>query len=349
MSAACGALMLALHTPGPSSANEPAAKAAEAEPTLLGRGWGAEHLIVMTKELEPTRNAFAQLGFTATAPNSVSKVLFHSVIAFQDGTYLELTQFVVDPKTAQKHASTGHTGFLSRYAEFVRKREGAKHIGIAVKPASETTRFLRARGFEVTEPIGDTTQWDIGQSPTPEWYAVDFTKPKGLTESISFLEYAHADEMLAEQKANEEKGLRLRSEEHRNTAIGLSEVWLVVRNLEAQAKVMESIGFTRGGVVEKPHLGAEGVRFDTGRASILLLAPTKVPKSLAGTWLKKNGEGIMGARVKVEDIASALIMLRERFPKDMVVIATRGEKGGRGFVVDGKFAGGVFLEFWAGE
>lgn len=317
--------------------------------TLMGEGWGAEHVIVMSRELEAARSAFANLGFSATAPALVSKVLLHSLIKFENGTYLELTQFFHDPKDPKKDAISGHQLFLERYAAFVRKREGGQSIGISVRPAADTARFLRSRGFEVTDPTGDTTAWVDERSPKPDWWTVDFTKPKGTAQWLSFLEYTRHDEMLRILSENEKKGLRLESEEHFNSAHGLSEVWIAVKDLEAQAKLLEKIGFVRLEEVAKPHLQARGFRFDAGRTSLVLMTPTQEPKGppgVLGAFLKQNGDGIFGVRVLVTDIRRALLLVRERFKGERAVITGHGDEAGRGFVVDGRFAGGLFIEFW---
>jgi hypothetical protein len=313
---------------------------------VLGSGWGAEHVIVMVKEIESVRNMFASLGFTATPPGTVSKVLLHSLVRFENGTYLELTQFLDDPKKFKKEATTGHQLFLQRYAAAVLRREGGKHVGISVKPASDTSSFLRSRGFEVTDPIGDSNAWEQEHSPTPEWWTVDFTRPSGITEWLSFLEYSHHDEMLKMQRENAAKGEKKVIEDHFNTAVGIRQIWIAVRDLEAQAKLLEKVGFTRAEEVEKTHLAAQGLRFESGRASLVLLAPTKAPEGLLGAWMKKNGEGVYGVRIEVQDIRRALVLIRERFPGKQVVLGGHGADGGRGFVVSGEFAGGMQLELW---
>lgn len=331
--------------PSPSTPSKPAPAGA----TLLGAGWGAEHVIVMTREIEATRRAFAALGFAATPHDTVSKVLFHSLIRFQNGTYLELTQFVRDPSTAKKDASSGHQVFLDRYGAFVKKREGGKHVGISVSPAAQTTRLLRERGFEVTDPIGDTAGWDQTRSPTPDWWAVDFLKPKGVTEWLSFIEYAHSDRMLAAQKEYDAAGLRKHVEEHFNTALALTEVLIAVPDLEAEAKVLEKVGFTREGPVERRHLGGQGVRFDAGRVKLVLLTPSEAKDSALAKWVKRHGAGILGVRIQVQDIRRALALVRERHRGKSSVVNNFVEEGVRGFVVDEAFAGGLLLELWMSE
>lgn len=290
---------------------------------LLGSGNGIDHATVLTRDLAGTSSLYtSSLGFTVTPYSKYENGFENAVMYFGDAekTYLELWG-VHDPAVAAK----GPMGSV------LAERDGLTWLTLHVGSTDATAAYLRARGHELFGPD------NIGDDP---W----IYRLTGLERSsipgrrIYFIEYN--DPYLDSRPKNPEK--RRSRETHANTAESLRSVWIAVKDIDAAVAAYQAIGFRVRREVKLPHLMAKARELETGAGTILLVH-SEVGDSPVSTFLGTQGDRMMGASIKVANLATAQSFLTGR--NKLSLPAYPGVYG-RSILVPAEHTGGAWLEFF---
>jgi catechol 2,3-dioxygenase-like lactoylglutathione lyase family enzyme len=262
--------------------------------TLLGQGWGVDHVGVGVRDLARAQHDYEQLGFKVGKGGHFPGGISNAIASLQNNSYLELLSVSGSPSTVQ--------GFDSETADILEKHEGAMFLGIDVSSAKAAADYLKARNFDVNDPDpGSIMKEGETTPPPPMWYSVSpADKPaadkKAMTLPIFWIEYVSAE--------RREKRRAEGQMEHPNTAIGIHAVWFAVHDAEAQSRTLRDAGLEDGESREVKFLGAHGREVKAGQGALALLESSD-KNSLLTKFLSDHDEGIIGLSIEVADLGKA--------------------------------------------
>jgi catechol 2,3-dioxygenase-like lactoylglutathione lyase family enzyme len=260
--------------------------------TLVGQGWGIDHVGVGVRDLAQAQHDYEQLGFKVGKGGHFPGGAFNSIVSLQNNSYLELLA-VTESQPA---------GWVAEVADFVKKHEGAMFLGIDVSSAKAAADYLRAHDFDVQGPDpGSIMKEGETTPPPPMWYDVSTAdKPaankKGFGIPFFLVEYLTAER----REKRRAEGLM----DHPNTAMGIHAVWFAVHDTEAQLRTLRDAGLEVGESRDVKFLSAHGREVRAGQGMLLLLESSD--KNGAVTkYLSDHDEGIIGLSVQVADLGKA--------------------------------------------
>jgi catechol 2,3-dioxygenase-like lactoylglutathione lyase family enzyme len=289
-------LVFATVTLSAQTARIPNANNAQASAqTLIGQGWGVDHVGIGVRNLTQAQHDYEQLGFKVVGkvghfPGGVS----NCSVSFQNNSYLELLSVTGSAPAAQ--------GDAAEIADFVKKHEGAMFLGIDVSSAKVAADYLKAHNFDVKGPDpGSVMKEGETTLPPPMWYDVTTAdKPaankQGFAIPIFLVEYVSTnwqDQARAEGRMD-----------HPNTAMGIHAGWFAVGDTPAQLRVLRDAGFAVGESREVKFLSAHGREVKAGRGALLLLESSD-KDGLLTKYLSDRDEGIIGLSIEVADLGKA--------------------------------------------
>ncbi|MBL8307049.1 MAG: VOC family protein [Rubrivivax sp.] len=305
---------------------------------VLGLGYGLDHVVVAVRDLEATKAVFRDaLGFRMPAPGVSGRHPSGTVNAsayFADQSYLELLAVRERELVARHHPET--LAFLDR-------QEGVLALALSTSSARDTAAALRARGLRMRDPAAGTVQRASDAAPPPpKWWVAAFEKPAPAP--LFFIEYLGTD--YADMALNWAEGYReaqaAPAYRHANGALGLSAVWLVVRDIAAESALYERLLSAPVRDFDSTALGARVREFRLVRQRLFLLQALD-DAGAAGRFLAERGPGVMGVSVGVRD----LTVTAARLLAGPVPLARRqpGLVKSDTLLVPGPRAAGLWLEF----
>ncbi len=262
--------------------------------TLLGQGWGVDHVGVGVRDLAQAQHDYEQLGFKVGKGGHFPGGDSNVIVSLQNNSYLELLTVSGSPSTVQ--------GFDSETADFVKKHEGAVFLGIDVSSAKAAADYLKARNFDVEGPDpGSVMKEGETTLPPAMWYSVSTAdKPaadkKGITIPIFWIEYVSTER----QEKRRAAGLV----DHPNTAMRIHAVWFAVHDAEAQLRTLRDAGLEDGESRGVKFLSAHGREVKAGQG-VLLLLESSDKNGLLTKFLSDHDEDIIGLSIEVADLGKA--------------------------------------------
>jgi len=262
--------------------------------TLIGQGWGVDHVMVGVRDLAQAQHDYEQLGFKVSKGGHFPGGLSNCSVSLQNNSHLEML------------AVSGNTpitkGDASEIGDFVKKHEGAMFLGINVSSAKAAADYLKAHNFDVTGPDpGSIMKEGETTPPPPMWYDVSTAdKPaankKGFTIPFFLVEYLSTN---WRDKARAEGRM-----DHPNTAMGIHAVWFAVHDADAQLRTLRDAGFEVGESREAKFLSARGRELKAGQG-VLVLLESSDKNGLLTKYLSDHDEGIIGLSIEVADLGKA--------------------------------------------
>ncbi len=259
--------------------------------TLLGQGWGVDHVGVGVRDLAQAQDDYERLGFKVSKGGHFPGGLSNCVVRFQNNSYLELLS-----------VSGTQPGGASDIAEFVKKHEGAMFLGINVSSAKAAADYLKTHNFDAADPEpGSIMTEGETKLPPAQYYTVDTAdKPaaskEGFTIPIFLIEYLSKNRM---DKSRAEGWM-----DHPNTAMSIHSVWFAVHNVDTQLRTLRDAGLEIGDSREVKFLGARGREVKAGHGDLVLLESGD-KKGLLAEYLTDHDEGIIAISIKVSDLGKA--------------------------------------------
>jgi catechol 2,3-dioxygenase-like lactoylglutathione lyase family enzyme len=299
-------------------------------PTLLGQGWGVDHVGVGVRDLAQAQHDYEQLGFKVGKGGHFPGGLSNCAVQLQNNSYLELLSV----------SGSTPVGYDSEIADFVKKHEGAVFLGINVSSAKAAVDYLKTRNFDVYGPDpGSIMKEGETTLPPPMWYTVSVAdKPaagkKGITIPIFWIEYVSTER----QEKRRAAGLM----DHPNTAMGIRAVWFAVHDTEAQLRTLRDAGLEDGEFREAKFLSAHGREVKAGQG-VLLLLESSDKNGLLTKFLSAHDEDIIGLSIEVADLGKARELSESRMGSKLDIY-----KGfyGPSFLLPPEVTHGVWLEMF---
>ena len=262
--------------------------------TLIGGGWGVDHIGIGVRDLTQARHDYEHLGFKVSVGGHFPGGLSNCTVSLPQNGYLELLSVTGGAPAAQ--------GDAAEIADFVKKHEGAMFLGIDVSSAKAAADYLRAHNFDVKGPEpGSIMKEGETTPPPPMWYDVSTAdKPaankEGFTIPIFLVEYLSTG---WKDKARAEGRL-----DHPNTAMSIHAGWFAVRDTQTQLRTLRDAGFEVGESRETKFLSAHGREVKAGAGALLLLESSN-KDGLLTKYLSDHDEGIIGLSIEVADLSRA--------------------------------------------
>jgi catechol 2,3-dioxygenase-like lactoylglutathione lyase family enzyme len=259
--------------------------------TLIGQGWGIDHVGVGVRDLAQAQHDYEGLGFRISKGGHFPGGLSNCIVRFQNNSYLELLS-----------VSGTKPGDVADIAEFVKKHEGAMFLGINVSSAKAAADYLKTHNFDAADPEPNSIMSE-GETklPPPQWYTVGTAdKPaaskEGFTIPIFFIEYLSKDRM---EKSRAEGWM-----DHPNTAMSIHSVWFAVHDMETQLRTLRDAGFEIGESREAKFLSGRGREVKAGHGGLVLLESGDKKGPLT-EYLTDHDEGIIALSIEVSDLGKA--------------------------------------------
>jgi len=260
--------------------------------TLIGQGWGVDHVGVGVRDLAQAQHDYEQLGFKVGKGGHFPGGVSNSIVSFQNNSYLELLTVT----------GSSPTGWATQVVDFVKKHEGAMFLGIDVSSAKAAADYLKAHDFDVEGPTpGSIMKEGETTPPPPMWYDVSTADKPAANKKGFGLPFFLVEYLTAERREKRRaEGLM----DHPNTAVGIHAVWFAVHDAEAQLRVLRDAGFEVGESREARFLSAHGREVKAGRGALLLLESSD-KDGLLTKYLSDHDEGIIGLSIEVADLGKA--------------------------------------------
>jgi hypothetical protein len=322
---------------------------AQINPSVIGSGWGLDHVIVAVPDPGAVKDVFgAKLGFTPFAGNKFPSAGLDQAIIGLPPAYVELLWPYEESKDA---------------ANPVRKKAeaggGPAAYNLDVSPVEQAADAMRRLGLTVTLPPSGTTRTPDGKEQPGPWQFIGID-PQDQAAAISgvpggtgvgILEYRNNSDRLTperfqimRERAERENPdpRRLAGEVHANTARKLRSVWVAVPSVDKAVAQAARFGFkAAGGQRDFKALGEKGREVQCGHGTIVFFAPTH-PDSPLAALVKKQGPGPFGISVSVADLKTARRVVQDGTHAKFAIERAGSQSG---FIVPADLAAGTFVEF----
>lgn len=300
---------------------------------LLGAGFGISSATVIVKDLDSTRNYYQKvLGFKM--PEKFQKGMYDSTISasvsFADFSALELIS-VKDSGQVKKWPA-----FIS---SFLKRHEGVRVYSLYTSSVDTTRKWLNSQGFKIDSPRSGrvTTEmpkgwdWDDGG---PQWRNIAFNTenpPAYLPEFVEIIGMPY-QEIQSEWKPY---SWRKYYDEHPNGVVGISQLQIVVSDLNAARKEFKKMGLW------ELQANDSAASFKIAHNHQLQLVAPKSPGDEAGKFLKKRGAGVSAIRFEVKNLTATKEFLKKTLPAKALVADTVSKQ----LTVLKEYTHGVQFEF----
>ena len=127
------------------------------------------------------------------------------------------------------------------------------------------------------------------------------------------IEYNRSDQAARTKADPAAARKRVLERTHPNGALRLSAVWIAVHDLQACVDAYHRLGLTSGPRVDFPEISASGRTIVAGTGRLILLTPKPGPGPVAD-FLAARGDGIMGVKIEVADLAQMRDYLQAHAP-----------------------------------
>jgi hypothetical protein len=230
---------------------------------------GIDHLVVVVPDLNGAIMSYTDLGFTVTPGGKHPIGSHNALIAFADGSYIELIAF-----TAR---DSPHPWNL-----LLQKGGGLIDFCAQSDDLSDTVASFRKAGVKMSEPFplsrerpdGYTLRWTLS-IPQPPWNGI-----------VPFL--------IEDETPREERVPQNTS--HPNGASGIANLILAVTDRVELRRVYEAILQQTGEPLISREFDALGFTFSIGRQNCVLASPKGSDGSIA-KWLNHRGPSPYGAAI----------------------------------------------------
>jgi catechol 2,3-dioxygenase-like lactoylglutathione lyase family enzyme len=232
---------------------------------------GIDHLVIAVKNLEAAAKDYAELGFTVVPGGRHTGIgTYNSLIAFQDGSYLELIGFY-EPRDDH------------RWYAPLQKGGGLVDFCLQTDDLPGDTVALRRAGIDIGEPEKRDRKRPDGKEI--RWV---FSLARGAHRGV-------APFIIADATGRDERIPRQRT--HANGVTGVDTVTVAVDDVARVRGWYETILRAPGADLKRDDLGAAGVRFAIGPHTFDLVAPSTASSPLTA-WLAARGPSPYAATLR---------------------------------------------------
>jgi catechol 2,3-dioxygenase-like lactoylglutathione lyase family enzyme len=224
---------------------------------------GIDHLVIAVPDLEKAAAAYAELGFTVVPGGRHPVGTQNALIAFADGSYLELLEFYRE--------SPDH-----RWWQPLQEGGGLVDYCLETDDLAADTRAFRAAGVDIAEPAAQSRE-------RPDGYEVRwlFSLARGRHRGVA--PFLIKDETPRAERVPSETT-------HANgvTGIGLLRIFTTSAELPAVRHWYAEVLKRAGEDVIDADLGGNGMRFTVGPHAIEFLGPRRAGGTVE-QWVARRG------------------------------------------------------------
>lgn len=275
---------------------------------LLGTGFGINSATMIVKNLDRTRNYYAEvLGFDMPPPEK-----------FEEGDYVGTrSAFVYFPDLSSLELlSVKDTGLVAAKHSFItsfwQQQEGVRLYSLSTSSADTTHQWINAQGFK-TDSIqsGRSTKekpkgWDYDDGGA-QWRSLEFNRKNPPAYLPSFMEWVGFP--YPEYQENwKPYSWRKYYVNHPNGVVGINTLRIVVSDLTAARKEFKKMGMTE--------LAANDTmaRFKIAHHQELHVMAPKLPDDALGKFLKTHGPGVYAIGFEVKNFKDIRAFLKRSCP-----------------------------------
>ena len=207
---------------------------------------GIDHIVVVVPELEAAIRSYGELGFTVVRGGKHNIGTHNALVAFADGSYIELIAFLSPvaghPWYDAMSKSGGLVDFCAQTDDLTGAVAAYRHAGISISDPNAMTR---------DRPDGYRLKWVLSIPSAP------------FNGSVPFL--------IKDETPRDERVPRERT--HRNGVSGLANLVVAVADAVKVAGWYRIITGIDGAPIEHHDLDAIGTRFELGSHQVDIVAP----------------------------------------------------------------------------
>ncbi len=229
-----------------------------------------DHIVVVVPDLEAAIGAYGGAGFTVVRGGRHNIGTHNALIAFADGSYIELIAFL--------NPVPGHPWYRA-----LQTRGGLVDFCMQTDDLESDVASLRAAGAAIGDPSPMTRDRPDGYRLT---WVLAIPQPP-FNGQVPFL--------IRDETPRDERVPRERS--HRNGVTGLSRITLAVENPGETSRYYARVLGRPAAPRRRPDLDASGAVFAIGPHEIELIAPSS-ERSPLQDWLKKSGPSPYAATLR---------------------------------------------------
>jgi len=233
---------------------------------------GIDHLVIVVKDLDQATRDYRELGFNVVAGGQHPVGSHNVLIAFEDGSYLEIIAFY---REAPDH----------RWWEPLSKGERFVDFCFQTDDLRGDTQRLRDAGVAINDPV----PW---ARKRPDGYEL-----KWLLSLVTGSQRGVAPFLIEDLTPRSERVPQ--TFEHPNQVTGIERVTVAASELESIAKWYSSLLAKKPNAVTSAELDAEGLCFNIG-PHILEFFASRDPSSPLVNWLHQFGPSPYSAVLKAK-------------------------------------------------
>src|SRR5581483_5200837 len=231
---------------------------------------GLDHIVIAVRDLERAIDDYKNLGFAVVPGGRHPVGTYNGLIAFADGSYIELISFYPD--------NPEH-----RWWAALQKHEGFVDFCFRTDDLAGDTAKLRRAGVKIEDPV----PWSRTR---PDGYQLKWLLSLAVAPHRGVAPFLIQDVTPREERVPREV-------DHPNGAAGIDAVLVAVDDLPAVARWYEAALHTAGEKIVREEFKANGVAFPIGPHRLELLAPSENSGALA-EWLHSNGPSPFAATLR---------------------------------------------------
>ncbi|MFZ2060893.1 MAG: VOC family protein [Candidatus Binatus sp.] len=223
---------------------------------------GIDHVAIVVNELESAIASYSRVGFTVVRGGKHPIGTHNALIAFADGSYLELIAFT--------KPDTGH-----RWQRALAKGSGIVDFCLSTDDLAADVESMRRGGAKIGDPFSLTRD-------RPDGYHLSWLLATPETPFSGQLPF-----LIKDDTPRDERVPRARS--HRNGAGGIRTLAIAVDDPGTTSRCYARVLGRPGAPVQRPDLEAAGVVFTIGPNEVQLLASKSENGPLA-QWIRDHGQ-----------------------------------------------------------
>jgi catechol 2,3-dioxygenase-like lactoylglutathione lyase family enzyme len=231
---------------------------------------GIDHIVIAVRDLEDARQRYTALGFTVVPGGRHPVGTHNALIAFTDGSYIELIAFY--------EANASHKWWTP-----LQKGGGLVDFCMQTDDLQGDTRAFRAAGVAIDNP-----------SPLsrvrPDGYQLKWVLAIPREGHRGIAPFLIQDETMREERVP-------RQTTHANGVTGIGTVTVAVTDVATVRKWYAGVLQQPGRDVQRPDLDADGVGFTAGPHTLEFVGPRGGPGPLRG-WLDTRGASPYAATLR---------------------------------------------------
>lgn len=236
-----------------------------------------DHIVIAVPSLEEAVVRYGEFGFTVTPGGQhLSRATHNALVAFEDGTYLEIIAYLNDDAKA-----------THRWGKKLALGGGVVDVCLASDDLAADVARAQAAGLAYTDPFdmgrrrpdGQDVQWQLSSAPE---------------DGPAHLPFLIVDKTPRTLRTGE-------GTDHPNGVTGVAEVIIATADLEkAAAAYRVLLGVDGSGPAVRNDLGGNAVTFTIGSGTISVVEPDQPDNSLA-KHLEHWGESTYAAVLRARD------------------------------------------------